>query len=159
MKQLLIEISAKAVKNKEMEFASEQVANKWLGNAPATEKEILDAEARLGVKLPEDYKQFLAITNGFSAPSEVDPSFENVSEIDFLKNTMDYLVEAYEHLPELETAIIVGGKTEEQHFLLLPPQSEGEAWGYWRFANWIPGEEPFENLTSYFENVLEFIGD
>lgn len=157
MKDLLAEISQKATKYQDFNFTPKQVEKGWLGNIPATEEEILEAEIRLGLKLPEDYKEFLLITNGFSAPNDIEPSFEKVSEINFLKNIMDFVVEAYDYLPELETAIIVGGKSEEQQFLLLPPKLESEQWKYWKFANWYPGEESFENLTEYFKNVLEFI--
>ena len=31
---------------------------------------------------PEDYKEFLTITNGFSAPNEIEPSFEKIEEVD-----------------------------------------------------------------------------
>ena len=157
MEDLLIEISQKATKYQDFNFTPKQVEKGWLGNIPATEKEISEVEIRLGLKLPKDYKEFLLITNGFLAPNDTEPTFEKVSEINFLKNIMDFVVEAYDHLPELKTAIIVGGKSEEQQFLLLPPKLENEQWKYWKFANWYPGEEPFENLTEYFKSVLEFI--
>ena len=156
MKNLLIEISQKATKYEDFNFTPEQIQKEWLGNIPATEKEISDAENRLGVKFPEDYKELLFITNGFSAPNDVEPSFEKIEEVDYLKNIFDYIVEDY-NMPELETAILVGGKLEEQYFLLLPPKNGNEKWKYWKFAHWFPGEEPFENLTEYFKDVLEFI--
>jgi len=157
MKSLLIEISQKAIKYEDFNFTTEQIEKEWLGNIPAMEKEISDTEIRLGVKFPEDYKEFLAITNGFSAPNDIEPSFENIMEVDYLKNVIEDVVEAYNYLPELETAILVGGKSEEQQFLLLPPKSESEKWKYWKFANWFPGEQPFGSLKEYFEDVRQFI--
>ncbi|WP_445452918.1 SMI1/KNR4 family protein [Flavobacterium sp. 25HG05S-40] len=157
MKNLLIEISQKATKYEDFNFTPEQIEKEWLGNIPATEKEIAEIESKLGLKLPEDYKEFLRITNGFSAPNDIEPSFEKIAEIDYLKNFAQEIIDAYYILPELKTAIIVGGKLEEQQFLLLPPQSEIEKWRYWKFANWYPGEHEFENLTEYFKDVLEFI--
>ena len=156
MKKLLIEISQKATKYEDFNFTEEQIEKQWLGDIPATEKEISDAEVRLGLKFPEDYKEFLFITNGFSAPNVVEPSFEKIQKIDYLKNVDEFIIEAY-GLVELENAIIVAGISEEQYFLLLPPESENGKWKYWKFANWQPGENPFENLTEYFEDVLEFI--
>lgn len=157
MKNLLIEISQKATKYENLNFTTEQIEKEWLGNIPATEKEISDTEIRLGVKLPEDYKEFLSITNGFSAPIDVEPSFEKIVKVDYLKNVNEFVIEAYSYLPELETAIIIGGIEEEQQFLLLPPKSENGKWKYWKFANWYPGEEPFDNMKEYFKDVLEFI--
>ena len=156
MKNLLIDISEKAIKYEDFNFTSEQIENNWLGNIPASEKQISDAENKLGVKFPEDYKEFLRITNGFSAPNDVEPSFENIEKIDYLKNVDEFTIECY-GLVELENAIIVGGISEEQYFLLLPPKAENEHWKYWKFANWMAGEQPFENLKEYFKNVQEFI--
>lgn len=157
MKSLLIEISKKATKYEVFNFTREQIDNEWLGNFPTVEKEILESEIRLGVKFPKDYRRFLAITNGFSAPNDIEPSFENIIEVDYLKNIFEDVIEVYNYLPELETAILIGGKLEEQQFLLLPPKLESEKWKYWKFANWLPGEQPFENLTEYFKSVLDFI--
>lgn len=157
MKSLLIEISKKATKYEVFNFTREQIDNEWLGNFPTVEKEILESEIRLGVKFPKDYRHFLAITNGFSAPNDIEPSFENIIEVDYLKNVFKDVIEVYNYLPELETAILIGGKLEEQQFLLLPPKLESENWKYWKFANWLPGEQPFENLTEYFKSVLDFI--
>jgi len=142
--------------DEDFKFKSEQIENNWLGNIPASEKQISDSENKLGVKFPEDYKEFLKITNGFSAPNDVEPSFENIENIDYLKNVDEFTIEAY-GLVELENAIIVGGISEEQYFLLLPPHAENEKWKYWKFANWMAGEQPFENLKVYFEDVLKFI--
>lgn len=156
MKNLLIDISRKAIKYEDFNFTIEQIEKEWLGNIPATESEILDTEVRLGIKLPKDYIEFLKITNGFSAPNDIEPSFEKIEEIDYLKNVDEFTIEAY-GLAELEDAILVGGKSEEQYFLLLPPKFKNEKWKYWKFANWHPGEHPFENLAEYFKDVLEFI--
>jgi len=156
LKKLLIDISEKAIKLEDFNFTSEQIKNSWLGNIPATETQISEVENKLGVKLPEDYIEFLSITDGFLAPNDVEPSFESIEKIDFLKNVDEFTIEAY-GLVELENSIIIGGISEEQYFLLLPPKSENEKWKYWKFANWMAGEQPFENLKEYFEYVLEFI--
>jgi cell wall assembly regulator SMI1 len=156
MKKVLIEISKKAIKHENYTFTSEQKSNNWLGTTPATEKQIIDAENRLGVKFPNDYKDFLILTNGFFAPNTIEPSFVSIEKVDFLKNIDNDTIQAY-GMVELENAIIVAGILEDQYFLLLPPKSENEKWIYWKFANWYPGEHAFENLKHYFENVLEFI--
>lgn len=157
MKNLLISISEKAIKYEDFNFTSEQIENKWLGTIPASEKQISEAENKLGIKLPKDYIELIKMSNGFSAPNDIEPSFESIENIDFLKNIEPFAIEAYSYLPELENAILVAGIEEEQYFLLLPPESENEEWGYWKFANWYPGEHPFKNLKEYFDDVLQFI--
>jgi hypothetical protein len=157
MKELLTTISEKAIINEDFNFSSEQIENNWLGTIPATEKQISDTENKLDIKLPKDYIEFIKITNGFSAPNDIEPSFENISNIDFLKNIEPFAIEAYSYLSELKNAIVIAGREEEQYFLLIPPESENEEWKYWKFANWYPGEHPFENLKDYFEDALQFI--
>ena len=99
---------------------------------------------------------FLQITNGFIAPNSVEPSFMKVEEVDYLKNIDKFTIEAY-NLPELENSILVAGKDEEQYFLLIPPKNENEKWKYWKFANWMAGEQEFANLETYFKDVLDFM--
>ncbi len=127
MNNILLEISKKAIKYENFNFTSEQINNNWLGNIAASENQITEKETELGVKFPDDYRTFLKITNGFSAPNDVEPSFENIEKIDFLKNIDKFIIEAY-GLVELENAIIIGGINEEQYFLLLPPNTENEKW-------------------------------
>lgn len=157
IKNLLVSISEKAIKYEDFNFSSEQIETNWLGTIPATEKQINKVEDKLGIKLPEDYIVFLKITNGFSAPNDIEPSFESIEKIDYLKNIEPFAIEAYAYLPELKNAILVAGMDEEQYFLLLPPESDDANWKYWKFANWHPGEHPYQNLKEYFEDVLQFI--
>lgn len=54
---------------------------------------------------------------------------------------------------------MIAGLEDEQQFLIIPPNSKNGNWKYWKFANWIPGEEEYENLKDYLENVIEFLDD
>ena len=163
MKELLKQISEKAIALGEYEFQESHVKDKWLGRNPASPNEILLLEKRVGLELPEDYKRFLTTCNGFSSPSDIEPTFESVDKIDFLRNINPHLIESYsfdeifEIGEQLNSSILVGGLNEEQHFLLIPPSQMDSCWKYWKFANWYPGEEEFEDLKSYFVNVLEFL--
>ena len=65
MKQILQEISEHVLLLNEYDFTEEQVQSKWLGNPPATDEEINKAQALLQITLPEDYIEFLKISNGF----------------------------------------------------------------------------------------------
>lgn len=157
MKDLLKAISEKAIKYEDFNFTSEQIENNWLGTISVTQEQINKAENKLGIKLPEDYVEFLKITNGFSASNDIEPSFESIENIDYLKNIEPFAIEAYSYLPELKNAILIAGIDEEQYFLLLPPELKDGDWKYWKFANWFPGEHPYPNLKEYFENILLFI--
>jgi hypothetical protein len=165
VKKVLKKISETAIKQGEFTFSTAQTEAKWLGYQPASEAEIKEAEDRLGITFPADYKDFLLITNGFTTPNEnVDPSFSKLSEVAFLKDVDPQLIEIWtEHVELLDVAIklarsiVIGGLTEEQYFLLVPPVIENADWEYWKFASWIPGEDPYEGLENYFINVLDFL--
>lgn len=163
MQALLTQISQAALQLDEMDFSNQQREAEWIGQTGATTADIEAAEARLNVKLPADYRQFLEISNGFGAATSVEPHFLPVASIDLLKNQDAELIEIWretgneEVAAELERSICVAGVGEEQQFLLIPPATAGGAWQYWKFAHWIPGEEAFQDLEDYFESVLEFV--
>jgi hypothetical protein len=164
MKQILKEISELAILLNDEEFTEDQRQTKWLGFPPATEGQINAAQERLKIDLPTDYIDFLKISNGLAVHSGVHPSFAPLSQIDYLKNIDEDLIDiwgTYEELADvaraLAASIKVGGFNEEQYFLLIPPGDDAHQWRYWEFASWIPGESPFNDLTHYFTEVLEFL--
>jgi len=165
MKSLLKKISEKAIELADLEFTQDQIKNKWLVNEPTSEVDLKLTEKRLGVKLPNDYKEFLRITNGFTAPNDVEPSFERFDKIDYLKNLNNHLIEVWNTEgiadigKQLGCSIVIGGINEEQIFLLIPPNSSSENWKYWKFSSWQPGEVEFKNLQHHLNEVLDFIND
>nr|WP_298425479.1 hypothetical protein [uncultured Kordia sp.] len=90
------------------------------------------------MKFPNNFKQFLLISNGFSAPNDIEPNFESINKIDFLKNIDSFIIEAYcinefEDIgKQLEKSILIAGINQEQYFLLIPPNSTNKKWKYWR---------------------------
>ena len=165
MNSLLKQISEKAIELADFEFTQEQIENKWLGTEPASQNDIKLTEKRLGVELPNDYKDFLRITNGFSAPNDVEPTFEPIDKVEYLKNIDGYLIEVWNQDgiadigKQLKESIIIGGINEEQSFLLIPPNRSSRNWKYWKFSSWQPGVVEFENLENHLNDVLEFIND
>ncbi len=165
MKKILKKISETAIRQGGFTFTDEQIESKWLGNAPASSTEIKQLEVRLQMALPKDYKAFLLITNGFATPNEnIEPSFEKVDKVGFLKDIDPKLIEIwisddeqFDVAIKLARSILVGGINEEQYFLLVPPLFENETWEYWKFASWIPGEDPYEGMENYFINALDFL--
>ncbi|SFI05969.1 hypothetical protein [Halpernia frigidisoli] len=104
--------------------------------------------------MPKDYKEFLLISNRFSASNDIEPTFENLERIDYLKNIYPEIIENYQ-IEKLRECLIIAGFDDEQQFFLIPPTNEKD-WRYWKFANWQAGEYEFQNLESYFLNVIEF---
>jgi hypothetical protein len=54
MKNILQEISIRAIQLKGSMFTDEQKSLEWLGNMPTREEEIKLAEIRLGIELPDE---------------------------------------------------------------------------------------------------------
>lgn len=165
MEKTLRSISESAIQINESTFTAEQIKLRWLGTTPASVEEIISAERRLKIELPKDYKDFLLITNGFFTPADAtEPTFEKVDRIDYLKNVDSFVVEVWnghetlaDVAKELARSIIVAGIDDEQYFLLIPPDNISEKWKYWKFASWMAGEYPYEDLDTYFVSVLDFL--
>ena len=154
MEELLLEISKQVIELGDFDFNEIQKNNNWIGNSPATNEEISLKEKELNIILPKDYKEFLLISNGYAASNDIEPSFEKIERIDFLKNVIPEIIENYQ-IEELSESLIIAGFNGEQQFFLIPPKND-VGWRYWKFANWQAGEHEFENLENYFLNIIEF---
>jgi cell wall assembly regulator SMI1 len=168
--KLLRDISKYVLLLNEIETTDAQKQAQWLGYAPATEGAILATEKRLNASLPDDYKAFLRITNGFPQTSHaIHATISPVEDIDYLINVDDDLVEVWEEGDKewddvgerkigqtLRRSIIIGGVEDSQKLLLIPPQKVGGKWTYWLFAHWIPGERAFKSLSGYLKDTHNF---
>jgi hypothetical protein len=168
LKTLLQRLSDSAINKKDIDFDDTVRQSKWLGYAPATAARIRAAEKRLGIKLPEDYKAFLLVTNGFRATGNTDINFLPVERIGWLRdldseavaivgNAVDENDSA--HAAGYTRSIIIGGLKEEQQFLLVPPGGKDKEWQYWFSAFWLPGEKAYPSLRFYLEYELQFMMD
>ena len=167
MKKTLKTLFEKSITLGDQEYTNEQINSKWLGGIPATKGEIKNTEERLGLNLPLDYIELVTIANGFlTCSNSVEPSFQNISDIDFYKNFQWNVIDTWKEMgdttsivTQLENAIMIGGLNDEQQFLLIPPSRESGKWKYWKFAMWIPGEEDYNNLNEYFNSIIEFLDE
>ena len=167
MKNLLSLLFEKSIELGDSVYSDEQIEKKWIGNPETTLVEINKVELKLNVNFPDDYKNLLLISNGFlTSADSVEPSFIPVQKVDYLKNVFPDLVKIWtESEPngtfekELERSIIIAGIDDAQQFLLIPPFKKEGNWKYWKFANWIPGEEVYENITQYLNGVIEFLNE
>lgn len=158
MEQLIGKIFELSIKLEEIDSSGNVINSKWVGNPSAFNDIISEVENKLEISFPEDYKELLSVTNGYLASdASLEPSFMKIQEVDYLKNIDPFIINCYEDtLKELEDSILVGGRNEEQQFLLIPPKHEKGGWEYWKFANWIPGEVKYDNLKDYLNDVLTF---
>jgi hypothetical protein len=158
MRELLQNLSNIALLRKEYVFSDEQINSRWLGNKPANANAIKLAQEKLHVAFPQDYIDFLNITNGFPQCISTEVSFLPVEKVDYLINLDKPLVDAWsqfslelrEMIDCLTRSILIGGHHEEQQFLLIPPGKASDRWRYWKFASWIPGQEEYSDLKEYF---------
>ena len=63
------------------ELTPEVIESDWLGYPGATEKQIVAAEKRLGIRLPPSYREFLRVTNGWRMVTNFIHKLWSVSEI------------------------------------------------------------------------------
>ncbi|MCU1023109.1 SMI1/KNR4 family protein [Stenotrophomonas maltophilia] len=102
----------------------------WCGVPGASEKDIVDAENRLGVRLPKSYRDFLKVSNGFAMPGRfidillpvelIRPFGQDNEEIVQIRRELvvDPVVEAFEY--HLDRAIQVSGTPQmSDDFILL----------------------------------------
>lgn len=164
MLKLLQELSKRALLLNEFEFSDEQKQSSWLGNKPASDEEIDLAKKTLQTELPWDYIEFLKITNGFHQCIVTGSTFLPISQVDYLINVDEDLVEIWSDNEgtrdvgqALSQSLLIGGLSEEQYLLLVPPNSSSRKWRYWKFASWIPGEHEFKNLKEYLKSELHLL--
>jgi len=165
MKETLEILFEKSIELGDEKFTDKQIKTKWCGNLPADKIEIENAEKRLGINLPQDYIELVTIANGFpTCSNSIEPTFQKVEKIDFYKNFQRNVINTWKEMEELddvvnelERAIMIAGFEDEQQFLIIPPHEGQNNWKYWKFAMWIPGEEEYQDLKSYFESVINFL--
>ncbi len=91
-KELLINVSKTSLssaKEEDFEYFGKAAATirktLWLGYKGATEEQITDAEKRLGIQLPPDYRQLLALTNGWRGFNNYPLMFVDLLTIEEIK--------------------------------------------------------------------------
>lgn len=153
------------IKNTSLEFWSDGVVPTTLLHEPATDTAIGDLETRLEVILPEDFKDFLRITNGFGSADQgiftgvfPDPNLRSTVDIQWIDHTNFEIPVALLDLP-LETESLVEdnedgydtpfpivekalelGQRDVDSILLIPPETTKAAVAVYR-AIWKAASE------------------
>ncbi|MFK7972043.1 MAG: SMI1/KNR4 family protein [Bacteroidia bacterium] len=159
--ELLRELANHAVKSEYFE-TTEEVDFLNLNMQPASSEAIQNCEARLGVTLPVDYKDFLKSSNGFPAYTSMTPTILPIADVDYLRNVYPDIIEDYIGIYQessegvarnFSNSLLIGGLEEEQQ-LLLVQNGHSANWECWLFANWIPGEHIYRSFRYYIESEL-----
>ncbi len=146
----------------------------WVGRPGASEAELAAAEARLGIRLPPSYRQFLAVSNGWGQLTDFIFNLWSTEEIEWLRVRNQHLITVWtEDMPPntrtvadaeyfvygetqdcvsvrgeyLRTALEISGWGDSAICLLNPQvvTPEGE-WEAWFFANWLPGANRYRSF-------------
>jgi hypothetical protein len=141
----------------------------WLGNPPATAREIALLEKRLGMALPPSYKSFLLTSNGWRRTTFAIGRLRPAKEVDWYRTENEQAVATWSDSgsdrPDEEYYDYRGGSAPdyradhieslvqvsdyEDGLYLLNPKAvtpDGE-WEAWFFANWIPGAERYPSFA------------
>lgn len=107
---------------------------------PASSTVIHDAEERLGILLPDDYKEFLLVSNGIEfMPSINAPGFRPVEKLEWQDaedlGLDDFRVELgcktdpaeYDRLPKMSRLLVISDPDSEEMVWYVAPESVGEA--------------------------------
>jgi len=159
-------------------------ASKWMGFAGATMVEIRHAEACVGSRLPQSYREFLSVTNGWRRVDNFVDGLWPVNEVDWLRSKNQSIVDAWvgpvaggemPDIPDeeyltygptqdparlrveyLQSALEIGWG-QDSVFLLLNPEivSERGEWEAWFLAHWLPGAQRFRS----FEQMMHGLHD
>lgn len=145
----------------------------WMGFEPATEAQLAELEARLGVELPDSYRQFLAVTNGWRQSGGFIDALWPCAQVDWFRANHQDWIDAYvlpsqgeppvsleEHCdygPEqdcckfrvkyLQATLLISEVGDSAVYLLNPEikTASGE-WEAWFFANWLPGARRYHSF-------------
>lgn len=167
------------------EFADRDGVEEWPGNAGASEQQLVEVEARLKVKLPPSYRNFLSASNGWRRASTLVPDLRSVEKIKWFRKEHKDWLGAYqlgaEPLSVMErdyfnyadqdcvifevkhfaqTLCISGGGDDA--VLLLNPMvvwPDGE-WEFWFFANSLPGAVRYHSFADWMRcEYCELVGE
>jgi SMI1 / KNR4 family (SUKH-1) len=150
----------------------------WLGSPGASEAEISEAEARLGVRLPPSYRSFLQFSNGWRQTGFFIDRLWPADHVAWFKERNQQWIDAYtepasDSPPPSDEEYLVYGEqqdtcifreeylktaleisdTGDACIMLLNPKivtPDGE-WEAWFFANWYPGAARFRSFRELME--------
>jgi SMI1/KNR4 family protein SUKH-1 len=184
-KTFLLKLSARAVADygeHQRAISEHQRKSGWLGEQPASEHVILEAERRLGRRLPPSYRAFLRESNGFGPVSHSVHRLRPVTGIDWFSNEEPETIAIWRgHVdadePDdavylqygnyqrgfraryMKSALQISDRFEGDVILLIPDvvNAEGE-WETWYFGPAFAGAWRFSSFQEFMEGEATFAG-
>ncbi len=152
-------------------LAADGATHKWAGFPPASETAIAQAEHRLKLQLPDSYRQFLKVSNGWWLEGTVGPTrlwpveeIRLLAEVDpetpAIWSTGSAQPEADANpgeLPDSHLSSVVQISEDNDGRYLLNPLIKPQAheWQAAFFAFWVPGAECYESFQRLMEEKFE----
>lgn len=148
------------------------LASGWLGFPAASEGQLAELEARLGMTLPPSYRSCLRVSNGFLQPGVIVPRLLPASEVAWLRDVDPGTIETWTEAASrtggaadpdgfeqfLPTALQVSAReTVGTALYLLNPRvvsADGE-WEAFFFAHWVPGVHRFPSFWALMQSELD----
>ena len=132
----------------------EAVEAGWFGFPGATEEQIIEVEARLGVTLPPSYKEFLKVTNGWRQPEALwaasAGSLWQTNQVQWFavanQDWIDAYSQSYQAEGHLQTVLQVSDDGDGVYLLNPKVVDSAGEWEAWFFANWNPGAERYRSF-------------
>jgi hypothetical protein len=146
---------------------SDQMHNTgYVGTEPATEQQIEATETRLGKRLPESYRNFLLVSNGWPALGAGSPDhLLSVDQIDLVPSRDNSLVEyGYPYGSTVKSSIVISGLnsdtgSEGDGVLMLAPTALGPdgEWQCFDYASWHPGLDRYGSFGKRMLELRKFV--
>jgi hypothetical protein len=159
----------------------EAVKGGWLGEEAATEADVQALEARLGLRLPPSYRQFLLTSNGFVQAGMLVPRLYSCTEVGLFREIETYAYDEWTKYPAPSQTDI--GKEQDLpdffvHFLpsliivsesevagtaryLLNParKTQNGEWEAYYYAHWVPGANRYASFWELMQREFAFLRD
>jgi len=164
------------------ELPTDVTESGWLGYDPATQEQVEQLEQRLGVKLPDSYRQFLLTSNGWRFSGMFIYDVFSAEKVEWFRENNQDWIDAYvepaqgeepvsleDHcdyseaqdscmfrVEYLQNTLQISGVGDAAVYLLNPEikTSDGE-WEAWFFATWAPGASRYPSFWDMMQNELE----
>ena len=154
--------------NSDIEVDEEVYQSKWMGYKLATETQIIEAEKRLGISLPNSLRNFYLVTNGWRDVGYFIYDILPIEKIDWLRLGKSYLYEmackieekqdssdeyCYQEGTQVRRSLAISSWGDAGIWLLYP--GEQDAQGEWAGGHWASWKHDIDWWVTSFAELME----